>query len=159
MNYFYIYKLKFCNLFIAEESGKIRNVNFSKEKLPNNYDKKETPLIKKAANQIEEYFNGKRKVFDLPLVLHGTDFQVKVWKALQKIPFGKTHSYGEIAAMIGNPKACRAVGMANNRNPIAIIVPCHRVIGSDGSLTGYAGGLGIKQRLLELEGLGLLQIK
>ena len=153
MKYFAIYKWKFCNLFIAEESGAICNVLFNKDKRLENCEKKETPLIKKAANQIDEYLNGKRKVFDLPLTLNGTDFQVKVWKALQKIPFGKTKSYGEIAAAIGNPKASRAVGMANNRNPISIIVPCHRVIGSNGSLTGYAGGLELKQRLLELEGI------
>jgi len=153
MKYFFIFKWKFCNLFIAEESGTICNILFNKDTRLDNSEKKETPLIKKAANQIDEYFNGKRKIFDLPLVLHGTDFQVSVWKALQKIPYGKTRSYGEIAAAIGNPKASRAVGMANNRNPISIIVPCHRVIGSNGSLTGYAGGLEVKKRLLELEGV------
>jgi len=152
MKYYFIYKWKLCNLFIAEESGAICNVLFSKDNRLNNGEKKETPLIKKTAKQIDEYFNGKRTIFDLPLVLHGTDFQVSVWKSLQKIPFGKTRSYGEIAAAIGNPKASRAVGMANNRNPISIIVPCHRVIGQNGSLTGYAGGLELKQRLLELEG-------
>ena len=101
--------------------------------------------------QLDEYFNGNRKKFDLPLVLHGTDFQISVWKALQDIPYGKTRSYGEIAARIGSPKASRAVGMANNRNPIVIIVPCHRVLGHNGSLTGFAGGLDLKQGLLDLE--------
>jgi methylated-DNA-[protein]-cysteine S-methyltransferase len=111
----------------------------------------ETPLIKKAAAQLAEYFEGRRKSFDLPLSLRGTDFQISVWKALQNIPAGVTRSYKEVAALIGNPKASRAVGMANNRNPIAIIIPCHRVIGADGNLTGYAGGLPVKQYLLDLE--------
>ena len=151
MNYFYTYNRKFCNLFIAEESGKIRNISFTKDKIPDDFTKGETPLIKKAINQIDEYFSGKRKTFNLPLVLHGTDFQIKVWNALQQIPYGETRSYGEIAIMIKNPKACRAVGMANNRNPIAIVIPCHRVIGSDGSLVGFGGGLGVKEKLLGLE--------
>jgi len=113
--------------------------------------KAETPLIQKAAAQIKEYLAGKRKQFKLPLVMHGTEFQMAVWQALQKIPYGETRSYKEIAAMIGRPKAVRAVGMANNRNPISIIVPCHRVVGHDGKLVGYGGGLPIKQSLLELE--------
>jgi methylated-DNA-[protein]-cysteine S-methyltransferase len=151
MKKYYIFNYKFCNLFIAEENGAVRSVSFCKDKRPEGFEKSETPLIKKTAKQLDEYFNNKRQIFDLPLILHGTDFQLKVWKALQTIPYGETRSYGEIAAMIGNPKACRAVGMANNRNPIAIIIPCHRVIGHDGSLTGYAGGLKLKQKLLDLE--------
>jgi methylated-DNA-[protein]-cysteine S-methyltransferase len=151
MKYFYIYSYKFCNLFIIEENACICGVYFKKEKIPKNIEKSETPLIKKAAKQLDEYFNGKRKTFDLPIVMHGTDFQVLVWEALKTIPYGETRSYGQLAAMIGNPKASRAVGMANNRNPISIIVPCHRVIGHDGSLTGYAGGLELKQKLLKLE--------
>ena len=94
---------------------------------------------------------GKRKEFDLPLSLHGTKFQIEDWKALQTIPYGETRSYQQIAEQLGNPKACRAVGMANHRNPIAVIIPCHRVIGKNGSLTGYAEGVEIKQALLELE--------
>jgi len=143
------YDFKICTLFIAEENEAVCNVFFSADHA--DFVHAETPLIKKAAKQIEEYFNGKRKVFDLPYVLHGTDFQVKVWEALVKIPYGETRSYAEIAAITGNPKACRAVGMANNRNPIPIIIPCHRVIGSNGSLTGFAGGLDLKQKLLDLE--------
>lgn len=112
---------------------------------------KETPLLNKAKLQLEEYFNGKRKEFELPLSMHGTEFQMKVWNELIKIPYGQTCSYGEIAEKIGNPKACRAVGMANNRNPIIIIVPCHRVIGKNGSLVGYACGLDIKTKLLQPE--------
>jgi O-6-methylguanine DNA methyltransferase len=111
-----------------------------------------TPLLKRAAAQLGEYFNGARKAFDLPIALSGAPFSLKVWSALQEIPYGETRSYGEVAAMVGNPKAPRAVGMANNRNPLPIIVPCHRVIGADGSLTGYAGGLEAKRFLLELEG-------
>jgi len=112
----------------------------------------ETPLIRKTAAQLEEYFNGKRKTFDVPLFLEGSVFQLNIWKVLQKIPYGETRSYKEVASMAGNAKACRAAGMANNRNPIAIVVPCHRVIGADGSLTGYGGGLEKKRYLLELEG-------
>jgi methylated-DNA-[protein]-cysteine S-methyltransferase len=151
MKKYYIFNIKICNLFIAEENGSVCCVSFCKDKIPKGFEKGETPLIIKTVKQIDEYFNKKRSIFNLPLAPHGTDFQVKVWKALQTIPYGETRSYGEIAAVIGNPKACRAVGMANNRNPIAIIIPCHRVIGHDGSLTGYAGGLKIKQKLLDLE--------
>ena len=104
----------------------------------------ETKLIKETYNQIEEYLNKKRKQFDLPLQLQGSEFQIKVWNELRNIPYGDTCSYKDIAIKIGNEKASRAVGMANNRNKIAILVPCHRVIGADGNLTGYAGGLEIK---------------
>lgn len=110
-----------------------------------------TPLLKMAAEQLREYFEGERKDFNLPLSPVGTKFQLKVWKALQTIPYGETRSYRQVAEIIGNPKACRAVGMANNRNPIAIIIPCHRVIGADGNLVGYGGGLDLKQQLLDLE--------
>lgn len=101
--------------------------------------------------QLEEYFCGKRREFDIPLKLNGTEFQKTVWNALLTVPYGKTASYKDIAAMIGKPKAARAVGGANNKNPIIIIVPCHRVVGADGSLTGYAYGTDIKQTLLNIE--------
>lgn len=101
--------------------------------------------------ELGEYFSGIRVSFDVPLAPDGTIFQQKVWKALKEIPYGKTSSYGEIARKIGNPKAARAIGMANNRNPIPIIIPCHRVVGSNGHLTGYAGGLDNKDFLLTLE--------
>ncbi len=101
--------------------------------------------------QLTEYLENKRIDFDVPYTLIGTDFQKKVWAALCEIPYGETRSYKEIATAVGNPKASRAVGLANNRNPIAIIVPCHRVIASDGKLTGYAGGLDVKEQLLKLE--------
>jgi len=151
MKYFNIYSFKFCTLGIAEKEGAISNVFFDKNKPPKGFEKSETPLIKKAAKQIDEYINGKRKTFDLPLTFHGTEFKVKVWETLLKIPYGETRSYGEIATMIKNPKAAQAVGRANHYNQLAIIVPCHRVIGHDGSLVGYAGGLELKQKLLELE--------
>ena len=111
----------------------------------------ETPLLREAAKQIGEYFSGTRKAFDLPLSYHGTPFQMADWGALLTIPYGETRSYRDIAEQIGNPKAYRAVGMANNRNPIGIIIPCHRVIGHDGGMVGYGGGLPIKTYLLELE--------
>lgn len=104
-----------------------------------------------ATGQLAEYFAGKRRDFDLQLSPQGTEFQSKVWSALRDIPYGETRSYGEIAAAIGKPKASRAVGTANNRNPIAVIVPCHRVIGANGSLVGYGGGLDRKTLLLSLE--------
>ena len=111
----------------------------------------ETTLIKEAYLQLTEYLKGERKTFDLPLNPQGTDFQKRVWKALCDIPYGEVRSYKQIAESIGNPKAVRAVGMANNRNPLLIIVPCHRVIGADGKLVGYAAGLDKKAFLLGLE--------
>ena len=162
-NVFY-YSFSLCRLGIAEEDGAICRVFFADSceaddscKEDENceaggFEKGETPLIKKAAAQLAEYFNGKRKSFNLPLAPPGTVFQTAVWKALQHIPYGETRSYGEIAAMTGNSKASRAVGMANNRNPIVIIIPCHRVIGRNGSLTGFGGGLELKRQLLDLEG-------
>ncbi len=103
-------------------------------------------------NQLKEYFAGTRKKFDVPLDVEGTDFQKRVWKELQKIPYGKTISYKILSEKLGDVKAIRAVGTANGKNPIAIIIPCHRVIGADGKLIGYAGGLYIKEKLLHLEG-------
>lgn len=108
-------------------------------------------LLWQAAAELGEYFAGRRRNFTLPLAPRGTEFQQRVWSELRRIPSGETRTYGEIARAIGQPRACRAVGMANNRNPIAILIPCHRVIGRDGLLTGYAAGLTVKQQLLELE--------
>jgi methylated-DNA-[protein]-cysteine S-methyltransferase len=110
-----------------------------------------TPLLVETARQLTEYFAGKRLVFDLPLAARGTGFQEIVWRALCAIPFGVTRSYGELATAIGRPSASRAVGTANSKNPIAIIVPCHRVIGANGTLTGYAGGMAAKRWLLDHE--------
>lgn len=109
------------------------------------------PLIQECINQLDEYFRGVRKEFDIPLAPAGTPFQKKVWQALGNIPYGQTKNYREIAESIGQEKACRAVGGANNRNPIFLLIPCHRVIGKNGSLTGYAGGLARKEWLLRHE--------
>ena len=137
---------------MAEENGKLTNTRFNEQDTRlRGYQYGNTPFLKEVAHQLEEYFNGQRKQFQLPLAPQGTDFQQKVWRELQAIPYGETRSYKEIAHRIGNPKACRAVGQANNRNPISIIIPCHRVIGHSGELVGYGGGLEIKQFLLELE--------
>lgn len=112
----------------------------------------ENAISKKVKKELLEYFEGNRKSFDIPIKLSGTDFRMKVWNELLKIPYGNTISYKELARRVGNEKAVRAVGGANHNNPIWIIVPCHRVIGSNGSLTGYGGGIEMKKRLLELEG-------
>jgi methylated-DNA-[protein]-cysteine S-methyltransferase len=136
------------NLYITEEDGFITYLDFTgtpEDMLPG------STLTDMAVKELEEYFDGTRTVFDLPLAPQGSSFMKRVWDSLVTIPYGKTASYKDIARMAGNAKACRAVGMANNRNPIPIIIPCHRVIGSDGSLVGYGGGLDIKKALLELE--------
>lgn len=117
------------------------------------HDISETPVMEETKRQLELYFCGELREFSIPLLPRGTEFQVKVWEALQKIPYGTTASYKDIAVAIGSPKSCRAVGGANNKNPISIIIPCHRVIGADGKLVGYGGGLDIKEKLLHLEGI------
>ena len=132
---------------IAEENGAITHLIFSER----DWTVEETDLIKETKRQLDEYFAGKRKEFDIPTRLEGTEFQKRVWEELRKIPYGKTVTYKDIAEAVGCPKGFRAVGLANNRNPISIIYPCHRVVGSNGSLTGYGGGLDVKEKLLELE--------
>ncbi len=116
------------------------------------------PVLLETERQLNEYFAGERVCFELELDFAGTEFQQKVWQALLTIPFGETRSYSQIAQQIGNPKAVRAVGAANGKNPLSIVAPCHRVIGASGSLTGFAGGLGAKQFLLTLEGKETLQL-
>ena len=111
----------------------------------------ETPLLSEGKRQVLEYLAGQRRVFDLPLAPRGTEFYRSVWRALEAIPYGETRSYRDIAQAVGRPKAVRAVGQANHNNPIPIIIPCHRVVGANGSLTGYGGGLDLKERLLRLE--------
>ncbi|MBI2214330.1 MAG: methylated-DNA--[protein]-cysteine S-methyltransferase [Acidobacteria bacterium] len=141
-------------ILIARNDAGITAIQFESERRPSppaewNCD---ASALSDAVAQLREYFAGERRRFELPLAPGGTDFQRGVWSVLVEIPYGETRSYGEIAARIGAPSASRAVGAANGRNPIAIVIPCHRVIGTSGSLTGYAGGLEIKRALLELEG-------
>lgn len=125
-------------------------------RIPDGFKENKTELMERTASELGEYFKGKRKHFDIPLSLHGTPFQKVVWDALCHIPYGETRSYKEIATAIGRPKASRAVGMANNKNPIPLLVPCHRVIGANGLLVGYAGGLDLKKKLLQLENKAVL---
>ena len=134
-------------LAICEEDGAICAIEFTEGELC----PPATPLLQEAARQLTAYFDGTLTDFDLPLHMTGTPFQLRCWQALRTIPYGETISYGEQARRIGSPRATRAVGGANHRNPISIVVPCHRVIGADGSLTGYGGGLGMKRWLLEHE--------
>ncbi len=136
-------------LIVVADGGGITDLRFGH--VPDGAVERTTPLLETAIRQLDEYFAGRRREFDLPLNPSGTEFQRRVWGELLKIPYGQTRTYGQIAAAAGNPRASRAVGMANNRNPIAVIVPCHRVVGADGTLTGYAGGLGNKETLLRLE--------
>ncbi len=143
------------SLLIASNELGLCNIEFRQSSHP--VDRGEwrggnSPVLDATEKQLREYFDGKRRDFDLPLSPHGTAFQLRVWKALRTIPYGETISYAELARRVDNPKASRAVGLANGRNPLSIIVPCHRVIGADGSLTGYGGGLAIKEFLLRLEG-------
>lgn len=149
-NVFY-YDTKIGRLEIEENGEAITKIDFAKKEIEEYIEKKETLLLKEAIKQLHEYLEGKRNLFDLPLAPEGTEFQNKVWNALKEIPFGETRSYGEIAKVIGNEKASRAVGMANNKNPIMIVIPCHRVIGANGKLVGYAGGVEVKEILLNLE--------
>lgn len=150
MNTIYYTKMDSHDITIAESNGAIIEIAFGSKDIPEGENKK-TRLLVYACRQLEEYFAGERREFDLPLSTKGTLFQKKVWEALCTIPYGETRSYRDIALQTGNEKACRAVGMANHNNPIAIVIPCHRVVGANGKLTGYAGGLDKKQFLLELE--------
>lgn len=147
---FWMFETPFGMMAAGEESGNIVRLWLPGQPLPRLMPHK-TPLLERVEEQILEYCSGERQVFDLPLSPAGTEFQQKVWKALLDIPYGQTESYGSIARRIGCPGGARAVGMANHRNPIAILIPCHRVVGAKGRLTGYAGGLELKQKLLELE--------
>ncbi len=141
-------------LGIAEENGQITDLFFGREKAPIGTLEAETPILLQAKKELREYFAGTRREFTAPLNPSGTEFQRQVWNALLTIPYGETRSYSQIAAQLGNPSASRAVGTANHHNPISILIPCHRVIGQDGSLTGYGGGLEAKKFLLDLEAQG-----
>jgi methylated-DNA-[protein]-cysteine S-methyltransferase len=141
-------------LLLAGEVKALRRVSFesSKHLTPPQTDwKQNRAAFAEVIRQLQAYFRGELKEFDLPLAMEGTEFQLRVWNALRAIPYGETISYAQLAERIGNPQAVRAVGAANGSNPIPIIVPCHRVIGSNGSLTGFGGGLPTKKMLLELE--------
>lgn len=143
-------------LLLGADAEGLRCIEFPRERTPAERGiaciEASLPAIERAQRQLDEYFAGHRRSFDLTLAPHGTAFQLKVWQALCEIPYGETWSYADIAHGLGQPTATRAVGAANGRNPLPIVVPCHRVIGADGSLTGFSGGLAIKQALLELEG-------
>ena len=141
-------------LLLAGDADALRLVGFesSKHAAPPQADwKQDNAPFAEVIRQLQAYFRGELREFDVPLALQGTEFQRRVWNALRGIPYGETISYLQLAERIGNPKAVRAVGLANGSNPIPIIVPCHRVIGSDGSLTGFGGGISTKKKLLELE--------
>lgn len=144
----YSYITPIGKIWIAEKENKICALTLSEIEYGNTC---ETPLIKKTNTQLQEYFNKKRTTFDIPLLTNGTEFQEKIWKTLINIPYGKTISYKELATQAGYPNAYRAVGNANNKNKILIIIPCHRVISSNGKISGYAGGEKVKQFLLDLE--------
>ena len=148
MIYHYTYDTELGSVTFVEEDGALLAIS---TRSSNEGICRETALIKEAHRQLCEYLKGEGKEFDLPLNPKGTDFQKRVWKALCEIPYGETRSYKQIAETIGNPKAVRAVGMANHRNPLLIVVPCHRVIGADGKLVGYAAGIDKKVFLLRLE--------
>lgn len=149
INYQYI-ETPLGKLLAAEDAERLIFLSCTKRPCEN-WECRETPLLSLVKEQLSEYFAGKRTAFTVPLAPAGTDFQKQIWQELLKIPYGETRTYGQIAASAGNPKASRAVGMANHDNPIMILIPCHRVIGSDGKLTGYAGGVEKKEFLLELE--------
>lgn len=149
MSNLFFYETDLGIIGIRENNKAITDIYFSKDNIDDNIE--ETDLIKECFKQLKEYFEGSRREFDLPIEMNGTQFQKKVWKELLKIPYGETRSYKDIAISIGNEKACRAIGMANNKNHIPIIIPCHRVIGSNGKLVGYAGGIDIKEKLLNIE--------
>ena len=153
MKYYHYYESPIGKLVIVHNDRGITNLYLAHLLQIENAIQEETDLIKEAVKQLDEYFNGLRQSFDLPLAPPGTHFQQKVWQALRNIPCGKTYSYKQIAEQIGSPKASRAIGMANNKNPILLLIPCHRVIGANGKLIGFAAGLEMKKYLLTLEGI------
>lgn len=151
MKKMYIYETLIGKIGIAGTHEKITDIFLNNPEQITGIDIEETELIRRASIQLSEYFSGERTRFDLPIEAEGSDFEKTVWNALLTIPYGETRSYGDIARQIGKPSYSRAVGRANGRNPISIIIPCHRVIGADGTLTGYGGGLELKAKLLKIE--------
>ncbi len=148
---FLVFDTPLGQMALAEESGALTRLFLPGEGILRLVSR-ETPLLSKGRDEILAYLRGERRSFDLPLDPMGTPFQQTVWAELRRIPYGETRSYAQVAAGIGKPKAVRAVGQANHRNPLPIFIPCHRVIGASGKLTGYGGGLDLKEKLLELEG-------
>jgi methylated-DNA-[protein]-cysteine S-methyltransferase len=147
---FAVYETQLGSIRVEYEDDKV--IFIKKTNTDIDHKGRPTALTDAVYQELTEYFEGKRERFDFPYELRGTVFQKKVWQALCDIPYGETRTYKEIATAVGNPKAYRAVGMANNKNPIMIVVPCHRVIGTDSKLTGYAGGIEMKKELLNIEG-------
>lgn len=154
----FVYDTKIGKILIEENQNAIARVSLLSGdfQILDHETLEETPLLHRAFIELSEYLDGKRKGFSVPLNPNGTEFQKKVWDALREIPYGERRSYGEIASIIGNKKAQRAVGMANHRNPIMIFIPCHRVIGANGNLTGYAAGIAVKEKLLKMEQSNIL---
>lgn len=157
MNYF-VYTMPLGRLTIVASENGLTQILFGPQVIEG-VAKRPSALTNTAATQLQEYFAGKRHVFDLPLDPKGTEFQLKVWEELKKIPYGEVRTYAQIAEAVGSPKGFRAVGLANNKNPLPIVVPCHRVIGAGGKLVGYAAGIKIKRYLLELEGVNVDALK
>lgn len=153
----YPYDTAIGRIYVADNGRAIAGVFLPGNAVPAGIPQNETDVIKRAAVQITEYLSGRRREFDVKVEPEGTDFQKRVWAALRTIPYGHTCSYSHIAHIAGNPKACRAVGMANNRNPVSIIIPCHRVIGKSGALVGYGGGLELKKYFLDMEAANTIQ--
>ena len=151
---YFPYLTPFGPVTIAADGRALTGLAFEERDYPG--QRRPTELTNRAANELQEYLAGKRRAFDLPLAPAGTDFQKRVWRALQDIPYGQTRSYSEVADAIGRPSACRAVGSANGKNPIPILIPCHRVVAASGALGGYAWGPRVKQQLLDLEKRTLL---
>ena len=147
----FFYPTEIGNIAIMDDGQAITNLYFAHETIPADAVRLETALLQEAGRQLQSYLAGRLRAFDLPLAPAGTEFRQRVWGKLQAIPYGQTRSYQDIALGLGNARACRAVGQAAHDNPIPIFIPCHRLIGTDGSLTGYAGGLAIKAFLLRLE--------
>jgi len=152
----YFYETEIGKIGIEENGKAIVNLLFPGEGVPHDAVMQETDLLREAGDQLRSYLAGRRKTFMVPLAPNGTEFMQRTWEQLHTIPYGETRTYGEIAKRIGNRHASRAVGLACNRNPIPIFIPCHRVIGSNGNLTGYLGGLTVKAQLLDREKDGLL---
>ncbi|AET70171.1 O-6-methylguanine DNA methyltransferase [Desulfosporosinus orientis DSM 765] len=151
--FIFFYEFDIGKICIAEDSGRITNLYFTNRGIPQDIQIYETPILKEAGQQLKMYLEGELEKFTVPFKPNGTTFMKQVWSSLCEIPYGRTVSYKDVAINIGKPTAARAVGLANNRNPIPIFIPCHRVIGADGSLVGYRGGIDLKKKLLCLESM------